>query len=97
MAVRSLDPGRPTMLLISTMGVQDLKIGALGGIVELALDAVAMKGRRGYRSGIRPNDSWEVGEARQIVGRCKLLSLLGAYEPLPSAEELRRLGETGNG
>ena len=122
--------------LVDTVDVSDLKVGALSGIVELSLDAVAMKGRRGYRSGVRPNHwlpgrdyacigqlefldrewlgpgeackargrfiiaeqdlgdfvpgfAWDVGEARRIVGRCKLLSLEGTYEPLPSVEEFR--------
>ena len=104
------------------MNLEHLAVGNLECIVEVTLDAEAMRGRPGYRSGVRPNHwmpgqayafvgqldfldrdwlrpgesceakgrfriaeqdrsefvpgfTWDIGEARRIVGRCKLLRL----------------------
>jgi hypothetical protein len=40
-----------------------------------------------------PGFAWEVGEGYKIVGRCKLLRVEGAYEPLPGPEDI--LKESG--
>jgi hypothetical protein len=113
------------------MSGENLRVGGIRGVVEFTLDGVAMRGRPGYRSGIRPNHwmpgrgytfmghldfmdrewlrpgetcqarvsfiipeqdltqfvpglTWEVGEGRRMVGRCKLLSIDGGFEPLPT-------------
>src|SRR6478672_13595200 len=49
------------------MDLTDLKIGGFVAMVEFALDAVAMKGRLGYRSGIRPNH-WMPGRDYTFMG-----------------------------
>jgi hypothetical protein len=45
----------------------NLRVGAIAATVELALDAVAMMGRPGYRSGIRPNH-WMPGRDYTFMG-----------------------------
>jgi hypothetical protein len=50
------------------MDLTHLKVGSLVATVELALDGEAMQGRRGYRSGVRPNH-WMPGREYAFIGQ----------------------------
>jgi hypothetical protein len=49
------------------VSAEGLRVGGIAATVELALDAIAMKGRPGYRSGIRPNH-WMPGREYTFIG-----------------------------
>ena len=50
------------------MDLSHLNVGRLTALVEFTLDAAAMKGRPGYRSGVRPNH-WMPGREYAFVGQ----------------------------